>query len=260
MTASTIFRKLLKFIVIFAVWIGAWQLLAMAVGTELLVPSPLSVLKALITELGTERFRISVLYSLVRVLAGFFGAITVGFALGLLTARFSLLKTLFSPILHIMRAIPVASFIILALVWIKTDLLPAFIAFFMGLPIIWESVCDSAFRGDPELDEAAAVFKLSGFGHFRLVTLPAVKEAMVSASVTCLGFCWKSAVAAEVICLPKYAIGKGLYTAKQHLEAENVFAYTAVTVLLSLAVELLLRYIIKKRSVGKRGVTNADNS
>ena len=259
MMRSTTSAKVIKGVAVFASWIAVWQLVAMIVGTELLVPSPLSVLKAIISEIGSEKFHLSVLFSLLRVLGGFAAAVVTGAVLGFLTASVPLLNTLLSPLLKAVRAAPVASFIILALVWIKTDLLPAFISFLMGVPIVWEAVRDSAEKTDSELLEAARVFHFSRGKTFLLVTFPAVFPSLVSSAVTCLGFCWKSGIAAEVICLPKYSIGKGLYTAKQHLETEYVFAYTAVTVLLSIVIELLLRKIIARRRKSTKNEGGAKN-
>jgi NitT/TauT family transport system permease protein len=248
MTISTISRKLLKGLLIFIFWIAIWQIIAMAVDIEFLLPSPLAPAKALALNAATKKFWLSVLYSLSRVILGFASAVIVGSLLGFVTAKSSLLRSLFAPILHIVRAAPVASFIILALVWINTDILPAFISFLMGLPIIWQTVQTALDNPNKELTEAAEIFNLTKREKLLYVTIPSAFPAFLSSAVTCLGFCWKSAVAAEVICLPALAIGKGLFTAKQHLESPDVFAYTAVTVILSILIELLLKWVVKKSS------------
>lgn len=78
--------------------------------------------------------------SLLRVAGGFLAAVAAGCAAAVLTARFSLARALLAPVLHIVRAAPVASFIILALVWFRTDVLPLFIAFLMVVPVVWANV------------------------------------------------------------------------------------------------------------------------
>ena len=248
MTISTLSRKIVKGILIFLFWIAVWQIIAMAVDIEFLLPSPLATAKALVFNASTKKFWLSVVYSLLRVILGFVFAVVVGSLLGFVTAKSSFLRSLFAPILHIVRAAPVASFIILALVWINTDILPAFISFLMGLPIIWQTVQTALDNPNKELLEAAEVFNLTKGQMFLYVTIPSAFPAFMSSAVTCLGFCWKSAVAAEVICLPALAIGKGLFTAKQHLESPDVFAYTAVTVILSMLIELLFKWVVKKSS------------
>ena len=233
-------------------WLAVWQGIALAVGNEFFLPAPLTVVRALLNKLPTALFWKQVALSVGRVLIGFVSALAVGTLLGFLTAKINLLRTLFSPLLHFVRAAPVASFILLALVWISTDFLPAFISFLMGLPIVWEAVMQGVSRGNRELEEAALVFHLSRGKTFIAVTLPAVLPNFKAAAVTCLGFCWKSAVAAEVICLPRFAIGHALYTAKNALETADVFAYTLVTVLLSVLLEYILRKAILKREEAGR--------
>ena len=60
-----------------------------------------------------------------------------------------------------------------------------------------------------------------------------------------LGLAWKAGVAAEVLCLPKNAIGAQVYYAKIYLETPSLFAWTlaviALSFLLEWAVGLLLR-------------------
>ncbi len=256
MTISTISRKILKNSLVLLFWLGIWQILSMIIGIEMLLPSPAAVFSALVLKIETSLFWEAVLMSLIRVLCGFFAAVILGTLLGVLTAKIPLLRSLFSPVLHIVRAAPVASFIILALVWIETDILPAFISFLMGLPIIYESVQMAVIIGDKPLEEAAKVFRFSKFKTFIYVTVPAVFPSFMASAVTTLGFCWKSGVAAEVICLPKLAIGKELNTAKQHLETADVFAYTVVTVILSILIELLLKAVLRKYHKKKEAAKN----
>ncbi len=248
MTISTICRKAIKILIITVFWLAVWQALAVYVDAELLLPKPLAVFNSLIKLGTTEKFWVSVGQTLLRVVIGFGSALFFGVILGVATAKISFLRTLLAPVLHIVRAAPVASFIILVLVWIKTDTIPIFISFLMGLPIIWQTVETVITHPDRELLEAAKLFRLKRATSFFYVTLPSALPALLSSAVNCLGFCWKSAVAAEVICQPKYAIGKGLYSAKQHLEQPEVFAYTAVTVILSMFIEILLKWLVKRFS------------
>ena len=244
-TSITYLKSIGKGLLIALFWLAVWQAAAMAVGTELLLPSPVSVVRALAANTIKSGFWISVGASMLRVLTGFLLALLAGTLLGLLSARVRIMHTLFSPVIKTVRAAPVASFIILALVWISTDILPAFISFLMGLPIVWQGVEAAALSEDTKLTEAAKIFGITGIRRFRLVTVPAVFPAFLSSAVTCLGFCWKSAVAAEVICLPKNAIGHLLYSAKNSLETPEVFAYTVVTVVFSVIIEATFRQIVK---------------
>ena len=119
-----------------------------------------------------------------------------------LTARFSLARALLAPVLHIVRAAPVASFIILALVWFRTDVLPLFIAFLMVVPVVWANVEKGIRAADPALLEMARVYRFGRLKTLLRVQLPSVMPYFLAACTTGLGFAWKSGIAAEVICRP----------------------------------------------------------
>lgn len=221
-------------------WVGIWWLIAALVHQELLVPTPLAVAKALLSLLPTGLFWKSVAMSLVRIVLGFLAALLCGTILAVLTTRFSLIRAVFSPILHIVRAAPVASFIILTLVWIDYDIIPAFIAFLMVLPIVWANVEEGILRTDKELLEMTAVYAVPPRRVLIRLYLPSVKPFFVTACVNGLGFAWKSGVAAEVICRPDLAIGNRLQLAKITLETPEVFAWTAVVIVLSIILEKVL--------------------
>ena len=116
-------------------WIFIWFIASRAVGSELLLPSP-AVTLARLWELALKgSFWLAVLQSLLRIIAGCALGIAAGSILGVLTAMSRVLYELFTPLLTVVRSTPVASFIILALVWIKRDNVAVFIAFLMVLPI-----------------------------------------------------------------------------------------------------------------------------
>ena len=63
-----------------------------------------------------------------------------------------------------------------------------------------------------------------------------------AAADTALGLSWKAGTAAEVIGLCSGTIGERLYTAKVYFQTADLFAWTAVIVLLSVLFEgLFLR-------------------
>lgn len=253
MTTSTISAKLKTIAAAVGVglfWLAVWQLVAVVVAQELLVPAPLAVLQALLIQIRTGDFWSAAAHSLLRVTVGFLAAVATGVLLAVLTTRFRLAARLLTPLLHIVRAAPVASFIILAFVWIKTDSLPGFIAFLMVVPVIWGNVEKGIRETDRRLLEMAAVFRMGRWRTLLHVRIPAVMPYFLTACTTGLGFAWKSGIAAEVICRPDDSLGRLLQTAKMHLETAEVFAYTAVAVVLSMLLERLL--LAAARRFGRR--------
>ena len=115
----------------------------------------------------------------------------------------------------------------------------------MALPVVWRSTRQGIGNADPLLIEAAAHYGLSWWKRLRLVYLPGAIGALGAGWETALGLAWKAGVAAEVLCQPKWAMGGELQSAKAYLDAPGLFAWTAVIVALSMAMEALLRLALR---------------
>lgn len=224
---------------------------ALLQGRELLLPGPVLVLRTLFALLGEGAFWAAAGASLLRVFCGFLAGAVLGAALAALTAAAAWADALLSPAVRVLRAVPVASFIILVLLWVRTDLVPGLIAGLMVLPVVWENVRKGIGETDRRLLEAAEVYRFGYWKRLGLVRLPAVLPHLASGCTTALGLAWKAGVAAEVLCLPRRAIGTQLYQTKVYLETPALFAWTAVVLLLSLVLERLLRLLLDRLRGGR---------
>ncbi len=245
-------NKLLKNLLVALLWLGVWQIAAMCISKEILLPSPLETLKALIGLAKTAEFYTSVLLSIGRILSGYILGIIFGVLGAVLAANFSWFDTVTSPIIKIIKSVPVASFIILALVWIKSYNLPIFICFLMVLPMIWSTVQSGLENIDKKYLDLSKVYRFGKLKTFFSIKLPFIFPAFVSTALTALGFAWKSGIAAEVICRPKNSIGNLLQESKLYLITPNVFALTAVVVLLSMLIEYFVRRLLRRYTDDKR--------
>ncbi len=230
-----------------AFWLGVWALAGAWIGQELLLPSPAAVVRTLWHLWGTGSFWVDVAMSLVRVLTGFIGAVVGGALLAVLTTRFAVARHLLAPLLHVVRAAPVASFILLAYFWIRLQWLPAFIAFLMVLPLMWANICQGIGQTDGRLLEMARVFRFGRWKTLREIYIPSVHPYFQAACTTGLGFAWKSGIAAEVICSPAFSVGKEMLSAKSYLETAEVFAWTVTVVLLSVCMEKGIQALVNRR-------------
>lgn len=219
-------------------WLLVWEGAALLVRQELLLPTPLAVLAALGRLIQTALFWKAAGLSLLRIVCGFLAAVAVGCAAAVLTARFSLARALLAPVLHIVRAAPVASFIVLALISFPNDnLLTVFIAFLMVIPIVWANVEKGIRETDSSLLEMARVYRFGRWKTLLRVQLPSVMPYFLTACTTGLGFAWKSGIAAEVLCQPKLSIGTQLWEAKASLEFPEMIAWTAAVIALNILLE-----------------------
>jgi NitT/TauT family transport system permease protein len=221
-------------------WLAVWQIISMIVAQEILVPAPSVVAWTMWQLMGTSEFWLSSSLSLLRVVIGFLAAVIIGSIVAVLTTHFRTIAVLLTPLLRIASAAPIASFIILAMVWIRTERLPSFIAFFMVVPVVWSNVEKGIRQIDNNLLEMAKVYRFGRMKTLRRVEIPSVMPYFMAACTSGMGFAWKSGVAAEVICRPLFSIGKQLQEAKTYLETPRVFAWTITVILLSMCLEKLL--------------------
>lgn len=220
-------------------WLAAWQVGAMALGQEILLVSPVSVLMRVGELAVTAEFWQSIAFSLARIAGGFLLAAAAGVLLAGLAARFRRIEELLAPLILTIKAIPVASFIILVLIWVSSRNLSILISFLMVLPVVYTNVLSGIRCTDPQLLEMATVFDLPAMRCVRYIYVSQVLPYFRAACTVALGLCWKSGIAAEVIGVPKGSMGEKLYSAKIYLDTPDLFAWTLVIVIISLAFERL---------------------
>lgn len=220
-------------------WLIVWQAAAIIIRQEVFLCSPIQALGALLRLLPTAAFWQRVAFSSLRILLGFLLGAAVSVVLGVAAEKWRLADELLSPVMQLVKATPVASFIILALVWVSGRQLSVLISFLMVLPVLYGAVRAGIQSADAQLLEMARVFRLPLWRRVRAVWLPAVLPAVRQGCSTALGICWKSGVAAEVIGLPDGSIGDALYRAKLALDTRELFAWTFVIIVLSAVFEKL---------------------
>ena len=244
------------------VWLALWQLGAMAIDQQIILVSPLRVLSRLWELIPTPDFWGSIAYSLVRITAGFLLGVAAGTVLAALSARFRRVEELLAPAMLAIKSIPVASFIILALILFSSRNLAVPISFLIVLPVLYSNVLGGIRAADSQLMEMARVFRIPVGRSIRYVYLPQVMPYFLSACGSALGLCWKSGIAAEVIGMPEGSIGEQLQQAKVYLDTPDLFAWTLVIVLISLSFEKAFLALLRKavRRSERMCVGGADSS
>ncbi|HQQ39945.1 MAG TPA: ABC transporter permease subunit [Clostridia bacterium] len=230
----------LKKALIALIYLAVWEAASLLVGRELLLPAPLATVRRLFELLAKGESWAYAGLSLLRIMSGYLLGVLAGVLLAVLTARSRFAESLLSPLRGVVKATPVTSFILLALLWLNSSLVPLFISFLMVLPMVWADTADAILHTDPRLVEMGRVFGLSRTKIVRKIFVPSVLPQFLAACTTSLGFAWKSGVAAEIIALPLRSIGYQLYEAKLRIETLDLFAWTLLVILMSMGLEWLL--------------------
>ena len=160
-----------------------------------------------------------------------------------LSYRFPLVSILSSPLVKTVRATPVASIVILVLVWVHSRNLSVVISFLMVFPVVYTNILEGLVSTDKDLIEAAGVYRITRLKRIRYIYLPSLSPYIQSAISTSLGLAWKSGIAAEVIGLPDGSIGERVYEAKIYLSTPDLFAWTVVIIILAFLFERFFLFV-----------------
>lgn len=238
-------KKRIYKILAVAFWIIVWEALARYFHSELILASPVKTLKALVAIVTAKGFLTTVLYSGLRIVAGFFAAMLLGIIAAAVSYKVPILKALLSPITSVIKATPVASFIILALIWFGSRNLAIFISFLMVFPVIYLNVLKGIESTDGQLLQMAKVYRMPARDVLLYIYLPQVMPFFVSSCSVALGLCWKSGIAAEVIGITDGSIGEMLYRAKLYFETGDLLAWTAIIITVSVLFEKLFMLLLR---------------
>ena len=240
-------------------WIAVWAAAAYGAGSSLILPSPAETFGRLLSLLGEGDFWLTTFKSLLRITAGTFAGAAAGVLCAALSYSARPAETLMKPAVTVIRATPVASFIIIAMLWIGRGNLPSFISFLMVFPIIYTNTLTGLREVGDDEKNTAALFELTVPGKLRYVYFPAVKPYFLAAVKTATGLSWKAGIAAEVLAFSPDSIGRKLSESKNYLETVDLFAWTAVVVILSLLFEILFERIGRYLSVSGRRIRKLEN-
>ncbi len=241
-------------------WLLVWQAAARLIRNNIILVGPIDAALALLRLLPSGEFWLSIAHSFAKISLGFLLGFSGGLLTGSLAYRFPLIRELLAPVISLLKSIPVASFVILALIWVGSRMLAVFIAFLVVLPMIYVNTLAGLESTDPGLLEMAQIFRVPALKQIRFIYMPALLPYLLSGCRVALGMSWKSGVAAEVIGVPDHSIGEQLYMSKIYLDTSDLFAWTFVIIVISALFERLFLLALSKLQRNGGTVHETDRS
>ena len=210
-----------------------WQAGAMALGNDLLLVTPIAVARRLCGLIVTADFWATLGFTFSRISLGFLLALALAGILAALSAAVPFIETLLRPYVAAIQSVPVASFIVIAFLWLSARRLSTFIAFLMVFPVLYTNLLQGIRAADRNLLEMADVFRLSPGRRVRCIFLPALRPALFAGCRVAIGVVARS-------------VGGKLYDAKAYLEIADLFAWTVVIVAVSALFERVFLFLLGK--------------
>lgn len=245
---NNIVKKIVLTITAICFWLFVWHFLSLKINSSIFLPSPEATYKALIRIGKRAGFWQTIFNTFSKIAKGFLLALIAGTFSAIISSFVKIIDVLVSPFMRLLKTVPVASFIILALLWVKSDKLSVLISFVMVTPVVYINILQSFDNVDNNLLEMADIFDVGLLRRLRFIYVPALVSGFMSACKIGLGFCFKAGIAAEIIGLPFQSIGSELYKSKLYLMTDELFAWTVVIVLMSVFFEGVCIYLLNKLS------------
>ena len=214
-----------------------WEIAALLIHQRILLVTPVAVARRLCTIWRVEGSARAIWFSFYHIAGGFLLGLILGCLLAYLAAKHPVVETLLWPWMATIKSVPVASFVVICLIWLSARNLSVFISFLIVIPIIYQNVLEGLRAENREMQEVATVFQLPWRKRFRYIELPKLRPFLLSACRVTTGMAWKAGIAAEIIGVPNGSIGKMLYTAKIYLDTDDLLAWTVIIVVISVVAE-----------------------
>ena len=224
-----------------------WKVISININAKIILPPPEDVIIRLIKISQSRIFWQSILTTTIRTLYGFTLSFVLGFITGITCGSSKRVSAALSPLVSVIRSVPVMSIILIAMIWFRTDMVPVFVCFLMIFPIITANVSQGIIEVDKSLIEMASAFRLTKYNILFHITIPSTIPFVLSGVRAAVGVAWKSVIAAEVLSQPVKAIGTGIQFSQMNLETAEVIAWTVIAVILSKISEFAVEMIIKSR-------------
>lgn len=223
-------------------FLALWGVLSLLIGNDLYLPGPITTLAALLRILSQKESYVFLAMSTLRVLLGLGIALVTGILLGFITGLSERLRVLLMPFSSLLKSVPIVSFIMLALLWLGSGIVPVFISFLMSMPLFWTATQESVLRADAKLLEMMQVFQLSFMKKLKVFYFPWSKGYISMALQQAIGLAWKAGVAAEVLSFSPLSIGRKIYESKSFLDTSDLFAWTFLLLVLSFLMERMVAH------------------
>jgi NitT/TauT family transport system permease protein len=227
-----------------------WQLVFRAkIWSPVLLPSPLQVASYLKGAIEDGTLVHATVITMRRLLVGYFIGIVGGLPLGLLIARWNLLRDTLGTTALGLQTLPSVCWVPLALLWFgQTE---AAMLFVVVMGTLWSVIIatETGVRNVPPIYRRAALTMGSKRLHIWLkVILPASLPFIVSGMKQGWAFAWRSLMAAEIFVtiLTGFGLGQLLHYGRELSAMDQVIAIMLVIVVIGLLADKIFFSPIEK--------------
>ena len=217
-----------------------WSVAALLSADPQILPAPWALLPRLSAELASGELARHLGATLLRVVAAFALAMSLGTVIGYAMGRWPAVDRWLDPWLVVFLNLPALVLIVLCYLWIGLNETAAILAVTLNkVPNVATVIREGARALSPDLDAMAGVFRMSPMARLRHVILPQLAPFLAAAARGGLAVIWKIVLVVEFLGRSS-GIGFQIHLYFQLFDVAMVLVYALSFIAVMLAVEWLL--------------------
>ncbi len=223
-----------------------WLIFALKVGNEIVLPTPLAVLKKFFSLLVDGRFYKAYFNTFIRSLIAFSISFTIAFLLALISKFFEIPKIIIKTIVPLIRALPTIAVVLLLLLWTNSHVAPVVVTALVILPTVYTSIGEAIGEINDDLLEMCKVYGIDRKKQVLEVYVPIVLPTLFTVIGSGISLNIKLMVAAEVLSQTVNSLGSLMQQAKIYFESATLFALVLTSIITGLLFESTGNFIAKR--------------
>ena len=226
-----------------------WLLLSIIINNDFAIPKVDKTVKALGDLFSHSKTYLilgkTVLRIALTILIGFTASIIL-VALSTLSKKF---RAFISPIITLLKTVPVVVVILLFLFLFTRDTTPIFVALLVIMPLMYEALLNGINNIDESIINETKMISKTNLFVLRKVYLPLTKPYILLSILQSVGLGLKAMVMAELIAQTKNSIGREMSDYRAFLDMEYIFAWGLIMITIVIIAEIFIRKIKKRITI-----------
>ena len=222
------------------------QILGVAKGDSLVFPSVIEILRSFFHLLCIPKTYNLIFTTLFHLFVSLIVSSLIGIFLGVLEGLFPFCRKVFSPLMIMLRSIPMIVLVVIIMVLTNYGRVPYIAASMILVPLISEATAEGFLRIDRELIDVYKLFTNFNIRVLFSVYLPLMAGYLKQAYINAVGMGIKIIVTTEYLVQTKNSLGKAIYSSAYFNEYAEIYAYALIMILIVILLTKIPMLIMKK--------------
>lgn len=234
-------------VLLFSAILLLWQIFAMRVNNNILIPSPFETISAVFSLLIKPTTWQSIAITLVRVIRGLSISLILSLLLLFIYELDHRTSEFFTPVVTLISSIPNISYMILAIIWLGSEGSVSVVTMMVLFPVTFQGLFSTVLDEEESLKDVQALYQESFFYRVRYHLLPMLSFTILRTMKTALQLGFKVGIMAEIVASVRSGIGRSMHFANLNLNTAEVLAWTLIIIFLSMCITALIDKLLEMR-------------